>query len=567
MRGLTRARWVAGAALVALAVTACGGGDDPEGSPSEGTSSEAPQGGTLNVYAGEPAFLFPAMTNETSGSAVLNALFSPLIDYDPETGDPVPVMATEVPTSEDNINWTITINDGWTFHNGDPVTAQSFVDSWNWAAYGPNAANNGYFFGPGMADVVGYADVQSGEDPDGEGPQEAPEPASTEMSGLAVVDDTSFTVELAQPFSQFPLMLGYTAFYPVPAECIADWEPCNEAPIGNGPFKMNGTWEHDQGISVVRNDDYAGENMPSLDGVEFRIYSDPATGYLELQDGQLDYMTALPPDELANAREQFGENFIDEENSTFQYIGFPLWDDRFGGTQEDDYGGDAMRNMRHALSMAINRQELIDQVFDGAFAPADSLVSPVVQGYREGACGDYCVYDVDAAKALYEQSAKITGPINLWFNEGAVHDQWLTVVGNYWNAAFGIEYQLQARVWADYLQAQSDHALDGPFRLGWVMDYPSAQNYLAPIYGEGAGEGNFGYINDDVNATLSEGNSAATIDEGLALYNEAEDMILEDMPNIPMWFGRTLGAYNDNVSNVFVDKFGNLDLTTVTVSE
>ena len=123
MRGLTRARWVAGAALVALAVTACGGGDDPEGSPSEGTSSEAPQGGTLNVYAGEPAFLFPAMTNETSGGAVLNALFSPLIDYDPETGDPVPVMATEVPTSEDNINWTITINDGWTFHNGDPVTS------------------------------------------------------------------------------------------------------------------------------------------------------------------------------------------------------------------------------------------------------------------------------------------------------------------------------------------------------------------------------------------------------------------------------------------------------------
>jgi ABC-type oligopeptide transport system substrate-binding subunit len=456
---------------------------------------------------------------------------------------------------------------GARFHNGDPVTAQSFVDSWNWAAYGPNAANNGYFFGPGMADVVGYADVQSGEDPDGEGPQEAPEPASTEMSGLAVVDDTTFTVELAQPFSQFPLMLGYTAFYPVPAECIADWEPCNEAPIGNGPFMMDGTWNHDQGISVVAYDGYAGENKPAIDGVEFRIYSDPATGYLELQDGQLDYMTALPPDELANAREQFGENFIDEENSTFQYIGFPLWDARFGGTQEDQYGGEGKANLRHALSMAINRQELIDQVFDGAFAPADSLVSPVVQGYREGACGDYCVYDVDAAKALYEESDKIEGPINFWFNEGAVHDQWLTVVGNYWNAAFGIEYQLQARVWADYLQAQSDHALDGPFRLGWVMDYPSAQNYLAPIYGEGSGEGNFGYVNDDVNALLSEGNSAATIEEGLALYNQAEDLILEDMPNIPMWFGRTLGAYNENVANVSVDKFGNLDLTAVTVSE
>jgi ABC-type oligopeptide transport system substrate-binding subunit len=447
------------------------------------------------------------------------------------------------------------------------VTAQSFVDSWNWAAYGPNAANNGYFFGPGMADVVGYADVQSGADPDGEGPQEAPAPASEAMSGLEVVDETTFTVELNGPFSQFPLMLGYTAFLPVPAECIADWEPCNETPIGNGPFMIDGSWNHDQGINLVAYDGYAGEQKPNIDGVDFVIYSDPATGYLELKDGQLDYMTALPPDELANARELFGENFIDQENSTFQYIGFPLWDPKFGGTAEEDFGGDGKRNLRHALSMAINRQELIDQVFDGAFAPADSLVSPVVQGYRKGACGDWCVYDVDAAKALYEQSDKIDGTINFWFNEGANHDQWLTVVGNYWNTAFGIEYELQARVWADYLQAQSDHALDGPFRLGWVMDYPSAQNYLNPIYGEGSGESNFGYNNADANALMAEGNSAATIDEGLDFYNQAEDMILEDMPNIPMWFGRTLGAYNQNVGNVFVDKFGNLDLISVTVTD
>jgi len=559
MRRLMRTRWIACAGLVALAVAACGGGADPGGAGGSGGSEPPAAGGTLDYYSIEPAFLFPGMTNETAGSAVLNALFSPLIDYDKETGDPIPVVATEVPTSEDNVNWTITIDDGWTFHNGEPVTAQSFVDAWNWAAYGPNAANNGYFFGPGMADVVGYAEVQSGEDADGEGPETAPEPAAAEMSGLQVVDETTFTVELSQPFSQFPLMLGYTAFYPVPSECVADWEACNEAPIGNGPFKMEGSWNHDQGITVVRYDEYGGETQPSIDGVEFVIYSDPATGYLELQDGQLDYMTGLPPDELASAREEFGEQFIDAESSTYQYIAFPLFDERFGGDDKAD--------MRHALSMAINRQELIDQIFDGAFTPADSLVSPVVQGYREGACGEWCEFDVAAAQALYESGPQIEGTINFWFNEGANHDQWLTVVGNYWNTAFGIEYQLQARVWADYLQAQSDHALDGPFRLGWSMDYPSAQNYLAPIYGEGAGEPGFGYTNTEANALFAEGNAAATIEEGLAIYNEAEDLILADMPTIPMWFGRTLGAHNDVVSNVSVDKFGNLDLLEVTLSE
>jgi oligopeptide transport system substrate-binding protein len=559
MLKLSRARWVAGAGLVALAVTACGGGGSGGDPESSGGPDSSAAGGTLHYYSIEPAFLFPGMTNETSGSAVLNALYSPLIDYDRDTGDPIPVVAAEVPTSEDNIHWTIKIKDGWTFHNGEAVTAQSFVDSWNWAAYGPNAANNGYFFGAGMADVVGYDEVQSGTDPDGEGPQPAPDPASTAMSGLAVVDETTFTVELKAPFSQFPLMLGYTAFYPVPSVCIEDWEPCNETPIGNGPFKMDGSWNHDQSISVVRNDDYAGEAKPSIDGVDFIIYSDPATGYLELKDAQLDYMTGLPPDELANARELFGDRFIDAESSSYQYIALPVYDERFGGDDKAD--------MRHALSMAINRQELIDQVFDGAFTPADSLVSPVVQGYRPGACGEWCEYDVDAAKALYDESGGIDGTINLWFNEGANHDQWLTAVGNYWNTAFGIEYELQARVWADYLQARSDHTLDGPFRLAWIMDYPSAQNYLAPIYGEGAGDSNFGYTNEDANALMAEGNSAATIDDGLALYNQAEDLILEDMPTIPMWFGRTLGAYNENVSNVSVDKFGNLNFVEVTISE
>jgi len=553
---------------MALAVTACGGGDDEGSNNPDNTGSAAPEGGTLNVYASEPAYLFPGMTNETAGSAVMNALFSPLLDYDQESGDPYPVVAAELPTSDDNINWTITINDGWTFHNGEKVTAKSYVDAWNWAAFGPNAANNGYFFGPGMADVVGYADLQNGPDPDEDGPQTAPAPAATEMSGLAVVDDLTFTVQLSQPFSQFPLMLGYTGFYPVPSACITDWQACNEAPIGNGPFKIEGKWDHDQSVKVVKYDDYAGENKPSIDGIDFHIYADPQTGYLDLQGGQIDYMTAIPPQEIPAAREQYGDRFIDQASSTFQYIGFPLWTDTFGmGGKDTNYGGEQGQNLRHALSMAIDRQELIDTVFDGAYQPADSLVSPVVQGYREGACGDWCVFDVDKAKELYANSPGIQAPINFWFNEGANHEEWLTAVGNYWSDAFGIQYQLQARVWADYLQAQGDHQLDGPFRLGWVMDYPSAQNYLAPIYGEGSGEGNFGYVNDEANDLMAQGNTAASIDEGLSLYNQAEDLILQDMPNIPMWFGRTLGAYNEDVSNVEVDKFGNLDFTKVTVSQ
>ena len=143
----------------------------------------------------------------------------------------------------------------------------------------------------------------------------------------------------------------------------------------------------------------------------------------------------------------------------------------------------------------------------------------------------------------------------------------MTVVGNYWNTAFGITYELQARVWADYLQAQGDHTFDGPFRLGWSWTTRARRTTSPRSTARARVSPNFGYTNEEANALFAEGNTAGTIEEGLELYNEAEDLILEDMPIIPMWFGRTLGAYNDNVSNVSVDKFGNLDFIGVTLSE
>jgi ABC-type transport system substrate-binding protein len=295
------------------------------------------------------------------------------------------------------------------------------------------------------------------------------------------------------------------------------------------------------------------------------IYNDPNTGYLDLQAGELDF-SGIPSEQLAQAREEFGDHFIDQASSSFTYIGFPLYDDQWGGTPADDFGGQAKADLRHAMSMAIDRQQIIDTIFNGSFTPADSLVTPVVQGYREGACGEYCTYDVDKAKALWDSSGGVEGPINIWMNEGAGHDQWLTAVGNFWSTAFGVEYKLQQRPWAEYLDGLSNHTIDGPWRLGWIMDYPSAQNYLAPIYGQAVNDNNFGYENAEVNALYTAGNSAATVEEGLEKYNQAEDLILEDFPSIPMWFGRVLAAYNENVQNLKVDKNGVPDYVQVAIS-
>ncbi len=101
------------------------------------------------------------------------------------------------------MTWTIELNEGWTFHDGTPVTAKSYVDAWNYTALSTNAYGASYFF----ENVKGYDELQAAD---------GAEPAATTMSGLEAVNDTTISVELKEPFAIFPVTLGYTAFYLCP---------------------------------------------------------------------------------------------------------------------------------------------------------------------------------------------------------------------------------------------------------------------------------------------------------------------------------------------------------------
>src|SRR3954451_3750291 len=188
MRGATHAKWAAGAAAVALVATSCGSGDS-------GGSGSSDGGAVLSSSWGDPQNpLEPANTNEVQGGKVLDMIFRGLKRYDPKTGAAQDMLAEKIDTS-DSRNFTITVKDGWTFSNGEKVTAKSFVDAWNYGASLKNNQKNAYFFGY----IQGYDKVH----PDG-GSQSA-----DTLSGLKVVDDRTFTVKLNQTFSNFPDTLGY----------------------------------------------------------------------------------------------------------------------------------------------------------------------------------------------------------------------------------------------------------------------------------------------------------------------------------------------------------------------
>ena len=538
---------IAGGISAAMVLSACGGSDE---TTDEGGS--AASGGSYSIYIGEPENpLVPGNTSESEGAQVIEALWTGLVEYNDDASVSYTGVAESI-ESEDATTWTVTLKDGWTFHDGTPVTAQSFVDAWNYTALSTNAQGGSYFF----ANVEGYGDLQG--ETDDEGNVITP-PAAEEMSGLEVVDDTTFTVTLSGPFAQYPVTVGYNAFYPLPESFFEDPEAAGKLPIGNGPFKADDEFVPGQGFTVSKYEDYAGEPAKA-DSVDFRVYTDINTAYTDTQGGNLDILNNIPPDAITSAPDEFGDRYGETPSSSFTYVGFPTYDPRY-----------ADKRVRQAFSMAVDREAITEAIFNGTRTPARSVIAPVVDGHREDAC-QYCEVDVEAANALLDEAGFDRSiPVDLWFNAGAGHDAWVEAVGNQLRENLGIEYTLQGNLdFAEYLPLGDAKGYTGPFRLGWSMDYPSPQNYLEPLYSIAAqppaGSNSAFYTNPEFDELVAQGNQAESNEEAIEFYQQAEDLLLEDMPVMPMFFGLEQTVWSENVDNVKVDIFGRVDVAAVTVN-
>lgn len=532
--------WPLGASVAALALlmSACGGsGDDGGDSGSEGSSSasgDGAQGGSFSYALNEPSYLAPAsQCYESECIAVLSVILEPLVSVDLETGELVYDGVAESITSDDATTWTIKLKDGYTFHNGEPVNADAYIRAWNWTANPKNAAATAGF----MSKIKGA----------GEGDT---------MSGVTKVDDLTIEVALTSPYSQFPLTMSYTpAWAAIAQECLDDLQACNEKPIGYGPYQMDGKWEHDTNITVTEYADYSGDLAGNAETISFDMYADQVAAFRAWQGDTLD-ISPVDPTIYAEAKSAAGERFLEEASSAFSYLGIPLKDDGF-----DDV------KVRRALSLAIDREAIVQQVLNNTATPAADVVSPAVPGHREDAC-EYCTFDPDQAQQLFEEAGGIPGDeVTLWFNAGSGHDGWVEAIGNQWKQTFGVDFKLESREWAQYLEIRSAGDFDGPYRLSWIMDYPSMENYLRPMYGTNGDVNYYGYSNPKVDAALDAGDRASSAEESIEHYQEAGDQVLQDMPVIPLWFGKANYVWNEAVDNVaYSVTNANVDLRSVTVN-
>ncbi|NJP67294.1 peptide ABC transporter substrate-binding protein [Streptomyces spiramenti] len=534
---------VATATAVALLATSCG------------SDSGGGGGGDSTVRAswGDPQNpLEPANTNEVQGGKVMDMIFRGLKRYNPETAAAEDALAESIET-DDQQNFTIKIKQGWTFSDGTEVTADSFVDAWNYGANIENNQINSYFF----QFIDGYADVH----PEDEGA----EPTADTMSGLEVVDEHTFTVRLTEPFSLWPDTLGYAAYSPLPRSFFDDHDAWLEKPVGNGPYMID-SYSRSQSMSLVGYEDYSGDDAAQNDGVELRVYTDNNTAYTDLQAGNLDVIDDIPASQLNNADADLGDRYINQPAGIIQTVSFPLYD--------DNWSGDDMVKVRQGLSMAINREEITGKIFADTRTPATDFTSPVLEeagGYEPDLCGDICSYDPERAKEMIDDAGGLPGgSVTLTSNvDTGSHRQWMDAACNSINNALGDTGACTVNpvpTFADFRNQVTSDSMTGMFRSGWQMDYPLIQNFLQPLYYTDASSNDSGYSSEEFDDLVNRANSADDEDEAIDLFKQAQQVLVDDMPVIPLWYQNGTAGHSERVSDVRLNPFSVPVYTDITVS-
>ena len=530
-------------AIATLALTGCGAGG---GSNNGASESAGDPNKVITAYNSEPQNpLLPANTNETNGGRVINLLFEGLRTYD-ANGKAVNSLAESIDSS-DAQNWTIKVKQGQKFTNGEAITAKTFVDSWNFAANSKNLQNNSFFF----ESIAGYEDVSAvntEKSADGK-TTTTPAPKAELMSGLTATDDSTISVKLVQPEADWSLRLGYSAFYPLPSTALADPKAFGENPVGNGPYKFEkqGAWVHDQSISLVKNPDYNGPRAAKNGGITFKFYTDPGPAYTDLQADNLDITDVLPSNATKTYLADFQDRNATKPVATNATLNIPPYNPNFQG--------EAGKLRRQALSYAINREEITKVVFSGTRTPAKAFAPPVIEGFKADLKGSEVLkFDAAKAKDLWTQAEKIqpydnSKPLQIASNTDGGHKEWIDAVANGFKNNLGIQAEIQPFAkFAEVLNLRKAQQLPGLTRAGWQGDYPSLYNFLGPVWATGASSNYEKYSNPAFDKLLKEGLAAKSTDDANAKFNQAQEVLFQDLPGLPLWDYAKPIVWSNNVA-------------------
>ncbi|SJM67014.1 ABC transporter substrate-binding protein [Microbacterium sp. JB110] len=352
--------------------------------------------GVVTANGSEPQNpLIPTNTNETGGGKILDAMFTGLISYDAD-GAVVNDVAEEI-TVDSPTQLTVKLREGLTFTNGEEITADNFINAWNYGAEQENAQLNSYFF----EDIEGFENDDNGTPDDTEDDLYGAQ--GDGLSGLNQIDDYTFEITLNKPAADFAQRLGYSAYYPLPDVAFEDMEAFGENPIGNGPYMPDGegAWEHDVKIDLAVNPDYDGPRTAQNDGLQIVFYSTQEAAYNDLLANNLDVLDAIPDSAFETYQDELGDRWVNDPAAIFQ--SFTIAENL------EHFSGEEGQLRRQAISMAIDREAITDKIFQGTRTPASDFTSPVIDGWTDQLEGESVLeYNPEKAKELWEQANEIS---------------------------------------------------------------------------------------------------------------------------------------------------------------
>ena len=522
--------FAAAACALGMLLSGCGASND---AASDG-------GNIITAYNSEPQNpLIPGNTNETGGGKPIDLLFSRLISFDAK-GNASNEVAESIEANADATQYTIKLKKGWKFTDGTPVTAESFTKAWSYTANAKNAQKCAPFF----STIKGYDKLQDADNLKGD----------EQLEGLTVVNDNEFTVDLNQSDSVFAIKVGYSGFAPLPESFYKDPKAFGEKPVGNGPYKFQ-SWDHDNEIVLVKNPDYKGNRTPKNDGVTFKVYTKDEAAYADIQSGSLDVMESVPASATKTFETDSTVQAYNKAGSVIQQFTIP------SGLKHFEAGTEEGTLRRQAISMAINRNNICEKVLNGTGTPASDFTSPLTPGYSDSLKGsDNLKYNASKAKELWEKANAISpwtsdDKLTFAYNADGGHETIYTAVVNSINNTLGSEVAATNPypTFNDYRTAVSDRKVQGAFRSGWQPDYPSAENYLVQNFSSSAADGNGSndgdYKNSKFDDLCNQAAAAQTTDEANKLYQQAQEVLLNDLPAVPLYYANAYGVASTNVSN------------------
>ena len=528
------------ALLVTLALLAVACGDDGEtgggaGGQSQGEQGSPVAGGTLVDYqnwaGGASDHIDPALAHTIQGSQPGQLLFDGLTEYDYKTGQLRPAVAESWTSNPEGTVWTFRLRNGVTFSNGDPVLPTDFKFAWERAARKEMGSLVAYHI-TDNARVRGTKAVADG--------------TATTADGIKADDAArTLTVELEAPLSFFPDVVAHLVFSPVPAKLVqalpdqTKWE--QGIMIGNGPYKMAGNWNPDQGLRLARNDAYWGgisNHKAYIDTIDFRVSRDLDSAFAAFEAGQ-GQTAYIPQARYGEVKAKYpGRNSADTPTNGIYYWAFNMRDPVVGGPQT--------LKLRQAIALAIDKERMIRDVYNGSRRVATGITPPGIPGFQQG-LSRFPSRDLNRARQLIGEWERETGrratelsPIKLNFNQGSGHDINATIIQANLRE-LGIASELDARETRTYFTQM--HNGEGQFfRSGWIADYNVYDNMLWPLLSRNSADNHTQYDNPRFDTLIEEARRTTDVNRRNELYRQAESLGLnDDTVIIPLnWYQGTI---------------------------